>query len=81
VKVVQRFTHEHLENSKNLTPDQVLHFLDDFRRLHGIRPSVSKLISLKVPQALLDAFKTRAKLAGIPYQTQIKKLMNAWVLE
>jgi len=79
VKVVQRFTSAHLEHGKSLTPDQVLRFLDDFRRLHGNRPSVSKLISMKVPEDLLDAFKTRAKIVGIPYQTQIKKLMKAWV--
>jgi predicted DNA binding CopG/RHH family protein len=81
VKAVQRFTNEHLEHGKRLTVDQVLHFLDDFRRLHGNRPSVSKLISMKVPEDLLDAFKTRAKVAGTPYQTQIKKLMKAWVLQ
>jgi predicted DNA binding CopG/RHH family protein len=79
VKALQRFTNEHLEHGKSLTPDQVLRFLDDFRRLHGNRPSVSKLISMKVPEDLLDAFKTRAKITGTPYQTQIKKLMKAWV--
>ena len=79
MKALQRFTNEHLEYGKSLTPDQVLRFLDDFRRLHGNRPSVSKLISMKVPEDLLDAFKTRAKITGTPYQTQIKKLMKAWV--
>ena len=64
-----------------MTPDQVIHFLDDFRRLHGSRPAASKLISMKVPEDLLNAFKTRAKMVNTPYQTQIKVLMKAWVME
>jgi len=64
-----------------MTPDQVLQFLDDFRRLHGERPATSKLISMKVPEDLLSTFKAKAKLRNIPYQTQIKILMKAWVLD
>jgi hypothetical protein len=64
-----------------MTPDQVLRFLDDFRRLHGAQPAPSKLISLKVPVDLLSAFRTRAKLTNTRYQTQIKILMKDWVLQ
>jgi predicted DNA binding CopG/RHH family protein len=81
MKTVQRFTDEHLEHGRTLTADQVLRFLDDFRCLHAHRTPVSKLISLKVPSDLLNAFKTRAKISGTPYQTQIKRLMKAWVLD
>ena len=81
MKTVQRFTHENLEHGKNLTADQILRFLDDFRRLHGSQPPKSKLISMKVPEDLLNAFRTQARMAGTPYQTQIKRLMKAWVLE
>jgi len=66
-----------------MTPDQVLRFLDDFRKLHGGRaatPPRSRLISLKVPEDLLEAFKTRARLSGRPYQTVIKELMRSWLL-
>ena len=65
-----------------MTPDQIIQFLDDFRQLHGAgtRPP-SKLISMKVPEDLLNTFKTRAALSGIPYQTQIKALMKAWVMD
>jgi len=56
--------------------------LDDFRQLHGAdNRSRSKLISMKVPENLLKSFRTRAELAGVPYQTQIKKLMKKWVVE
>jgi len=81
MKTVQYFSDEYLEQCQGMTPDQVLRFLDDFRRLHGSRPARSKLISIKVPEDLLNAFKARARMANTPYQTQIKALMKAWLLE
>lgn len=81
MKALQRFTDEYLESCREMTADQIVRFLDDFRRLHGAAPAPSKLISMKVPTDLLRAFKTKAALADTRYQTQIKKLMKAWVLE
>lgn len=63
-----------------MKPDDIIRYLEDFRRLHGSRPAPSKLISMKVPGDLLEAFKTKARLQGTPYQTQIKALMRAWVI-
>ena len=63
-----------------MTPDQILQFLADFQQLHGTQRSTSKLISMKVPEDLLNAFKAKAKMANTPYQTQIKVLMRHWVL-
>lgn len=64
-----------------MSSDQILVFLDEFRLLHsGKQDSMSRLISLKVPETLLRAFKTKAHLKEIRYQTQIKKLMQAWVM-
>jgi predicted DNA binding CopG/RHH family protein len=83
MKPVQYFSEEYLEQCKEMTPDQIIRFLDDFRQLHGHRKesrSRSKLISLKVPENLLNVFKKQAALAGTPYQTQIKVLMKEWVL-
>jgi predicted DNA binding CopG/RHH family protein len=80
MKALQRFSDEYLESCRDMTADQVIQFLEDFRRLHGGRRAPSKLISLKVPVDLLRAFKARAAIAGTPYQTQIKKLMRTWVL-
>ena len=81
MKTIQRFSDEYLESCRDMTPDQIIRFLDDFRRLHGSRPAPSKLISLKVPEDLLNAFKRKAAMFNTPYQTQIKALMKAWVLE
>ena len=81
MKTVQYFNDEYLERCRGMTPEQILRYLDDFRRLHGNSPARSKLISMKVPEDLLNAFKARAAIANTPYQTQIKKLMKAWLLE
>ena len=78
---VQSFSDDYLEACRRMTPDQIARFLDDFRKLHGKPPSRSKLISIKIPEDLLGAFKAKATLAGHRYQTQIKALMKDWVLE
>jgi predicted DNA binding CopG/RHH family protein len=81
MKALQRFTEEYLEGCRDMTSDQIIQFLDDFRRLHGSKPAPSRLISIKVPVDLLNTFKTKAAIANTPYQTQIKALMKAWILE
>lgn len=80
MKALQRFSDEYLESCREMTSDQIIQFLEDFRRLNGGRPEPSKLISLKVPGHLLRAFRSKAALAGTRYQTQIKRLMKAWVV-
>ena len=80
MKPVHYFSKADLARSRKLKPEQVLRYLEDYRLLRqaqDLRPS--RLISIKVPQALLEAFKTKARVKGILYQTQIKKLMQDWV--
>ena len=72
MKALRRFTDEDLESCRYMTPDQIIQFLDDFRRLHDSKPAPSRLISIKVPTDLLSAFKAKATIANTPYQTQIK---------
>lgn len=77
---VQYFDAEYLQRCRDMTPDQVIRFLDDFRQLHGAPVSAgSRLISLRVPEALLNVFRTLAERQGVPYQTLIKRLMREWV--
>lgn len=78
-KTIQFFTKEYLERCKGMTPDQIIEFLENYRMLFSKTQEKSQLISLKIEPALLKAFKQRAQLAGIPYQTQIKKLMKEWL--
>ena len=80
-RALQIFTDEYLEYSKKLTPKQIADFLDDFRKLADAgQPQKSKLISMKIPQNLLNAFKMQAKMQGRPYQTLIKDLMREWLV-
>jgi uncharacterized protein (DUF4415 family) len=80
MKPVQYFSGEYLEQCRMMTSDDIIRFLEDFRLLHGHKPAPSKLISMKVPQDLLDAFRAKAKMNNTPYQTQIKQLMRSWVV-
>lgn len=58
----------------------IVQFLEDFRQLADPRAQhQSKLISIKIPEPLLAAFKYKANLEKIPYQTKIKMLMTDWL--
>ena len=77
---LHRFSREELERGRALTTTQVLRFLEDYRALHLPREKQrSRLISLKLSEPLLRAFKDRAQLSGVPYQSQIKALMRQWL--
>ena len=78
-KTIQYFTKDYLDRCKGMTPDQIIEFLENYRMLLSSVPQKSKLISLKIEPSLLNAFKQRAELEGVPYQTQIKKLMKEWL--
>lgn len=78
-RAVQYFTKEYLERCKAMTPDEILEFLENFRQLVARKSEKCKLISLKVEPRLLEAFKAKAVMRKVPYQTQIKRLMQKWV--
>lgn len=80
MRPVQYFDEDYLKECSRMTPGQIVRFLEDFRRIQ--RPATgekSRLISIKIPESLLAAFKNKAGLSGTPYQTQIKRLMRAWL--
>jgi len=80
MKTLQIHKPEMLKMGQQMSAEQVLKFLDDFRILHGDPNSQkSKLISLKVQQNLLNAFRFKCEQQGLKYQTQIKTLMTDWV--
>lgn len=63
---------------KSSSPDEIVRFLDDFRQLHAPdRPS--RLISMRVPEQLLQFFKKKCRLEGTRHQTRIKALMADWL--
>lgn len=83
MRPVRKFSAEYLEYCRSMSVDEIARFLEDFRVLHSdggkSAATKSRLISMKVPEALLGAFKIKARLSGVPYQTQIKRLMTAWL--
>lgn len=78
-KPVQYFTKEYLKRCAELTPDQIIEFLENYRNLVANVPEKCQLISMKIEPSLLNAFKQKASLEGIPYQTKIKQLMREWI--
>lgn len=78
-KAIQYFSKEYLDRCAELTPDQIIEFLENYRMLVAKVPEKCKLISLKIEPSLLNTFKQKAELEGIHYQTKIKELMKEWV--
>ena len=78
---LQYFSDEALARSRKLTPEQALRYLDGFRLLRAPPTAKSRLISVRVPEDLLETFKAEAERAGVPYQTQLKRLMARWLDE
>ena len=77
---LQLFSDEYLEHCRSLTSEQIVAFLDQFRMIaYAGRKKKTKLISIKVPEDLLECFKTKARLEGRPYQSLIKQLMEEWL--
>ncbi|HUD70354.1 MAG TPA: hypothetical protein VMQ62_00200 [Dongiaceae bacterium] len=76
---VQYFTDEYLERCRAMSVAERAEFLESFRRLQASGRTRSRLISLKIPEALLQAFRRRCDLEGVRYQTQIKRLMGEWL--
>ena len=83
MRPVQYFSDDYLKQCRAMTPEQIVIFLDDFRRIHARSEprSKSRLISIKIPQDLLRAFRRKAELNGSRYQTQIKVLMRDWLTD
>ena len=63
---------------EDVTP--IIEFLEMFQQISDPRAQLPlKLISLKIPVPLLEAFKFRCRELGVPYQTMIKRLMKEWL--
>lgn len=79
---LQYFSDEALARSRKLSPEQTLRYLEGFRLLQREpRRRKSRLISMRVPEDILDSFRAKAARAGVPYQTQLNRLMARWLEE
>ena len=79
IRPTQYFSQEYLESVANTTPTQRLEFLESFRKMQEVESSTSTLISIRIPDDLLNAFKFKAESQGLKYQTLIKSLMKAYL--
>ncbi len=68
---------------KGLSIDLIIKRFENLRFYHQLEAKKemgkSKLISMKIQQPLLSAFKEKSEFMGVPYQTQIKVLMKDWL--
>ena len=78
MKTVQYFTDDYLQQSRSFSVDATLDYLESFRLLSSPAEKM-KLISIKIPEALLRSFRRKAELHQVKYQTQIKILMREWI--
>lgn len=77
---IQYFTDEYLELCGEMSATQVCEFLEDYRHVAAAGYTIPrKAISVRVQVPLLEAFRAKAAAEGVPYQTQIQRLMQAWV--
>lgn len=80
MKTIQFFSDDYLAQCKQLSPDQIVKYLEDFRLVNtSLKKTGSKLISIKIETDLLETFKTKARLDGVPYQSRIKAIMRNWL--
>ena len=75
MKAVQYFADDYLEQCRSFSVDATLDYLESFRLLSSPADNM-KVISIKIPEALLRSFRRKAELHQVKYQTQIKMLMR-----
>ena len=76
---VQKFSKERLTLDQAITPEQALAFVHEFQQLMAGDEGPRKLISLRVPERLLEQFRAKAERQGVRYQTQLIALIRQWL--
>ena len=79
MRPVQYFSDEYLEQSRKLNATEIARFLDDFQTINSRNDGDSVLISIRIPQNLLRAFRSKCELNQVAYQRKIKMLMRDWL--
>lgn len=77
-KTLQFYDKAYLERTKHLSTEQIVRFLEGFRELNSAKPQKepSTLISIRLPDSLLESLKSRAALENKPYQSLIKEYLK-----
>jgi len=75
-KTLQVHSPKRIETDRQITPEQALQFLHEFQLLQQGDDGPRKLISIRVPERLLELFRAKAERQGKRYQTEILRLMR-----
>lgn len=75
-RALQKFKKSDLDN--RASTEQVAIFLHDFMAMAHGQDSKTKMISIRVPENILNTFRLKARSEGIAYQSKIVSLMRAW---
>lgn len=65
---------------KKVTPDEAVQFLEDFRLMMSRKDKEAKLISIRIPENILNTYKTEAKLNGQKYQSLMVEAMRQYLI-
>ncbi len=80
MKTLQIHKPEMIAMGQQMTAEQIVRFLEDFRLLHGQTHSEKSIaISIRIPESLLRLFKAQCQQQGLKYQSQMKELMRDWL--
>lgn len=78
MRPVQYFSDQYLAQCQAMSADHIVEFLEAFRLMQQPAEK-TKLISIKVQESLLLAFRKKCEMENLKYQTQIKALMKEWI--
>lgn len=78
-RTLQVHTKNRLQEGQKLKKEEIVQFIDDFQKVMTGDEGKRKLISLRVPEKLLELFKKKSEIQSTPYQTQLVRLMREWV--
>ncbi len=68
-----------MKSNKKISPEEAVQFLENFRLMMARKDLESKLISIRVPENILNTYKTEAKLSGRKYQSLIVEAMRQFL--
>ena len=80
-KGLQKFKKKDLSQIGNTDATQIAKFLEDFQHMIAGIDDKTKMISLRVPENILSAFKFKAERRNLKYQSLIIDLMRKWIQE
>lgn len=67
------------KNESVLTPEQAVEFLENFRLMQAGQDKPAIMISIRVPENILDAYRVLAASEGRAYQTLMNQALREFL--